>query len=191
MNIHPDLLATVGIEIVRSPSGIVEMHVPWAVPPDDTEEEEVKRCIQQEQMIKQLLAAETPEMTEYRQQQSRSTQRPKRSRKETAEERLQRQNHEKTLAWLRRQRETPEQRLERLQKQRIRTQRNRELKSYEKCQSAVVAKKSERGSRAKSKKVSEIQVDEIPEDEIIVEEIIIEVADEEKEGEDCVYVEYV
>lgn len=116
-SIHPDLLATKGIEVVRFPTGMVEMRVPWEVPEDETEAEQETRYRYQEQVIQELIAQETPDMTQLRQHQYRvMNQRPvKPRRQETEEQRVLRLERAKEQTRLRRLRETPDQRVQRLQ----------------------------------------------------------------------------
>lgn len=117
-SIHPDLLATKGIEVVRFPTGgTVEMRVPWSVPEDETEEEQEARYQYQENVIQELLALETPDMTQLRQHQYRvMNQRPSKARRqETEEQRVLRLERAKEQTRLRRLRETPDQRVQRLQ----------------------------------------------------------------------------
>lgn len=125
---HPDLLATVNIQIIKSESGGVEMRVPWALPPDETEEEVALRYYNQEVVINKLIASETPEMKQHRTLQVRAVKGPRKSRTETAADRLQRMQRQREQTRLRRLNESAEQRLARLEAQRLRTQKMRDEK---------------------------------------------------------------
>lgn len=130
---HPDLLAKAGIDIVRHDSGTVELRVPWAVPSNETEEQQKARYDHQEKVIKRLKEMETPDQVFYRRTQTGrpTSARSLAPRTETEEARARRLERAKMWTRNRRNNETPEERVRRLQEQRLRTQRNRERKSNE------------------------------------------------------------
>lgn len=130
--LHPDLLASAGIEIISQDSGTVEMRVPWAVPVDETDQERAARYDRQEEVIKDLLQRETPEMHEYRQRVLQSFSKPQKQRKETPDERRRRLERSKLSTRIRRLNETAEQKELRLERQRVRTQKNRERRAMAK-----------------------------------------------------------
>ena len=127
--IHPDLLATAGINVVHK-ADVVEVQVPWRVSENESETERNDRYQNQEAVIQDLLSKETPEMVAYRQEQMRDLPgRARRKKNETEEQRRERLERSKNLARKRRAKETPEEKLIRLEKQRARTQRNRESRN--------------------------------------------------------------
>lgn len=169
------------------------MRVPWPVPPDETEEETQARYDYQEQVLNGLIATETKEMTNYRQEKYRSmTAGTKRSvRVESEEARKRRLERAKEQTRLRRLKETPDQRVYRLEEQRRRTQRNRERRSMEDELKGRMGHRSTVRNTAPSRKaptmpivVKEEVVQEvdypIADDEVIVEELIEECHDEEE-----------
>lgn len=164
---HPDLLDQAGIEVLQLDSGLVEMRVPWAVPPDETEEQRERRYDYQESVIRELQKLETPAKREFRLEQSKAIQKPQWPRRESEAQRQRRLERCRDTTRKRRMEETPEQRERRLEMQRVRTRRNRELK-------AEARDAAEFGRRRK------VKVEEIKQ-EVVAEEVIMETLEYQEE----------